>query len=65
MCICARGENNYYKIYFALFKRSALNFAFGGKNIAGFKPSESKITGSLTQNRPIRSIVIITVFVIK
>jgi len=40
MCICARGENNYYKIYFALFKRSALNFAFGGKNIAGFKPSE-------------------------
>lgn len=41
MCICARGENNYYKIYFGLFKRSALKFAFGGKNIADFKPSES------------------------
>lgn len=37
MCICARVENNYYKIYFGLFKRSALKFAFGGKNIADFK----------------------------
>lgn len=41
MSICARGENNYYKIYFALFKRSALNFAFGGKILQVFKPSES------------------------